>query len=132
MTALMRRFQLKTAAPVLLACMTMLPAGAPVFAAAYPVQGRFAYYNGNANEACRTGPAMQFRGDRRFDDGGGVHDYRNVSVHADGASQFAVVDLFFNGQARGKVSYTLHVNDAQHLRIHLNESGETIDLVRCR
>jgi hypothetical protein len=123
---------LRTAALALLASAAILAGSTPALAEAYPVQGRFAYDKGNAEEACRVGPAMDFSGDRRFDDGGGVHDYRNVSVHDDGASQFAVVDLFFNGQARGKVSYTLRVNDAKHLRIHLNESGKTINLVRCK
>jgi hypothetical protein len=132
MMALMQRFMFRTAALALLAGAATLAGSTPLLADAYPVQGHFAYDKGNADEACRTGLAMDFSGDRRFDDGGGVHDYRNVSVHADGASQFAVVDLFFNGQARGKVSYTLRVNDAKHLRMHLNESGKTINLVRCK
>jgi hypothetical protein len=101
-------------------------------AAAYPVTGKWAYDRGKAiEEACRQGPTMEFRGDRRFDTGGSVPDYRNQIISNVDRTTYRIVDQFFNGQARGKVIYTLHAVDEDHLELTLSPSGTTIKLRRC-
>ncbi len=101
-------------------------------AAAYPVSGKWAYERSASQEGdCRSGPFMQFKGDRRFDNGGNVPDYRNKSVSQTGESLYRVVDLFFTGQIRGQVTYTLHLADADHIEIWLAPRGTLIKLRRC-
>jgi hypothetical protein len=103
---------------------------APAYAA-YPVSGRWTYdYSADKGPARECGPRhMEFRGERRFDTGGSVPDYRNVSVTRAGA-QYRVVDEFFTGQIRGNVYYTLRPIDADHLELTL-ATGATILLRRC-
>ncbi len=100
---------------------------------AYPVSGRWTYEN-----ASRPGPAkicggrtMEFRGAQRFDTGGGVPQYRNVSVDRASPGLFAVVDEFFNVQTRGRVTYALRILDEDHIVLRLALTGATIPLRRC-
>lgn len=74
---------------------------------------------------------MEFRGDRRFDTGGSVPDYRNQTISKVDLTTFRMVDQFFNGLMRGKVNYTLHVVDDDHLELYLLPSRTTIKLLRC-
>jgi hypothetical protein len=101
-------------------------------AAPYPVTGKWAYDRGvDVQDACREGPTMEFRGDRRFDTGGSVPDYRNQTISKVDLTTFRMVDQFFNGLMRGKVNYTLHVVDDDHLELYLLPSRTTIKLLRC-
>jgi hypothetical protein len=101
------------------------------FAASYPVSGRWTYnYSSEKGPAKQCGTRyMDFRGERRFDVGGSVPDYRNVSVTSSG-SDYAIVDELFNGQIRGHVDYTLHLIDGDHLEMTL-ASGSNVRLRRC-
>jgi hypothetical protein len=106
--------------------------GANAAQAQYPVAGRWTYENVSA-----SGPApscgaryMEFRGGERFDTGGGVPAYRNVSV-AGAAPSYRVVDEFFTVQIRARMSYTLRMIDEDHIEI-VNERGGRIRLRRCR
>jgi hypothetical protein len=114
-----------------------LLAVAPIAAGAaaegsYPVSGRWTAENasekGPAKE-CR-GRIMEFRGAQRLDSGGGVPQYRNVSVTRASSSLYAVVDEFFTVQIRGRVAYTLSIRDPDHIEIKLDRGG-TIALRRC-
>jgi hypothetical protein len=106
--------------------------GDTAFAAAYPVAGKWAYER-SASQAddCKAGPFMEFKGDRRFDTGGGAPDYRNLTLAKTGSSLYQGVDLFFTGAIRGKVSYTLHLIDAEHIEIRFTAGGKLIKLRRC-
>jgi opacity protein-like surface antigen len=101
-------------------------------AAAYPVSGYFSYRDeGGSGAAPRCGARyMEFRGERRFDTGGGVPDYRNLSVTPAGAGRFRIVDEFFTGQIRGQVHYTLRHVDPDRLELVL-AAGPVIRLRRC-
>jgi hypothetical protein len=102
-------------------------------AATYPVMGKWAYDRGvEPEEACRKGPTMEFRGERRFDTGGGVPDYRNRTISPIDRTSYRIVDQFFNGQTRGNVIYTLRMVDDDHVELYLSPSGKTIKLLRCR
>jgi hypothetical protein len=102
------------------------------FAATYPVTGKWAYdRGGEPEEACRKGPTMEFRGERRFDTGGGVPEYRNQTISRIDSASYRIVDQFFNGQTRGKVNYALKIIDDDHLELYLSPSGKTIKLLRC-
>jgi hypothetical protein len=75
---------------------------------------------------------MEFTGSRRFDVGGGsVPDYRNVSVELAGTGEYRVVDLFFTGQIRGQVRYTMRLLGTAQLELRLDPSGKTVMLQRC-
>jgi hypothetical protein len=97
----------------------------------YPVFGKWTYDNplgkGPARDCGRR--VMEFRGERRFDTGGGVPSYRNVSVQANGDSEYEVVDAFATGQINARATYTLRVIDSDHIEIRI--SGNTLRLRRC-
>lgn len=104
----------------------------PAFAAGYPVTGRWTY-----DTATAAGPAktcgeryMEFRGAQRFDTEGGISKYRNVSVSGS-QPDWRVVDEFFNVQIRGRVTYTLHLIDSDHVELRLIDAGKRIMLRRC-
>ncbi len=105
---------------------------ASAWAAAYPVTGKWAYDpSASPEQACRNGPFMEFDGDRRFDSGGNVPDYRNLTISRTGPSLYRVTDLFFTGPIRGKVTYTLHLVDADHVEMRSTLGGKLIRLRRC-
>ncbi len=107
-------------------------AGESALAAAYPVAGKWAYErSASPEEDCRNGPFMQFQGDRRFDNGGNVPDYRNKSVRQSGESRYQIVDLFFTGQIRGEAAYALYRADADHIELRLAPRNVLIKLRRC-
>jgi hypothetical protein len=109
----------------------LLAITAPAMAASYPVSGRWTYdYSSEKGPAKQCGPRhMDFRGERRFDTGGGVPDYRNISVTKIG-TRFRIVDEVFNGQVRGHVDYTLRLIDNDHLEMTF-ASGTRLPLRRC-
>ena len=98
----------------------------------YPVSGFWTYDN-----ASDRGPSvtcgrrtMEFQGAQRFDKVGGVSQYRNVSVGQSSPTAFDVVDEFFNVMIRGRVQYTLHIIDKDHIVLRLARGGD-IALRRC-
>ena len=72
-----------------------------------------------------------FSGRARFDKGGSVPDYRNLTVSPSGSSLFRLVDQFNTGQIRARSSYTLRKIDDDHIEIRLDAGGKTIPLRRC-
>jgi len=102
-------------------------------AATYPVSGLWTYDNpsgdGPAKECGKR--TMEFRGEQRFDKGGGVPSYRNLTVEKAGSDSFAVVDQFATGQINARSAYTLRKIDADHIELHMQSGGKTIKLRRC-
>jgi hypothetical protein len=96
----------------------------------YPVSGKWSYDNPSGPPAAACGTrTMEFLGQRRIDKGGGVPEYRNVSV-AGTAPSYRVVDEFFTVQIRGRMAYTLRMIDDDHIEIVSERSGR-IRLRRC-
>jgi hypothetical protein len=119
--------------PFVLAAALLAAVSIPAFAQSYPVNGKWTYENPSGD-----GPAkdcgkryMDFQGERRFDKGGGVPDYRNLTVTPSGDSLFRLVDEFNTGQIRARSSYTLRKIDKDHIEIRLDAGGKTIPLRRC-
>jgi hypothetical protein len=99
----------------------------------YPVSGRWTYDNASAPgpaQTCGT-HTMEFRGAQRLDTGGGVPEYRNVSVSKSSPSLYRVVDEFFTVQIRGRMDFTLRIVDPDHIEIHNGPAGKTVMLRRC-
>ncbi len=102
-------------------------------AATYPVSGKWTY-----NDPGGDGPAkecgtryMEFSGEQRFDKGGGVPGYRNLSIAPSGSNSFQVVDQFATGQINARSAYTLRRIDNDHIELLLQAGGKTIKLRRC-
>jgi hypothetical protein len=100
-------------------------------AGSYPVSGKWTY-----EDAGGDGPApecgkryMEFAGERRFDKGGGVPDYRNLSVSRNG-TEYRLVDEFNTGQIRARLDYTMRLLDGDHIELKLPQ-GKIITLRRC-
>ncbi|MGE3149566.1 MAG: hypothetical protein AB7K04_10925 [Pseudorhodoplanes sp.] len=115
-----------------LGCAATLLIGGAAFAA-YPIGGRWTYDNVSGE-----GPApscgkrvMEFGGDRRSDNEGGVHDYRNVTTFPIGTDTWRLTDEFFNGQIQGRVVYTLKRTGNDHIEIRMQMGGKTFRLRRC-
>ena len=106
----------------------------PALADSYPVSGRW-----GQSDSSKKGPidctgkrVITFKGEQRFDTGGGVPSYHNKSVHTDGAGQWRIVDQFSNGQINaGNTSLTLTKTDADHIVLDL-QGGHTLKLQRCK
>lgn len=109
----------------------VLPAGMAQAQSAYPVSGKWTYENphgeGPAKDCGRR--YMTFQSPQRFDTGGGVPSYRNVSVDNVGNGTYRIIDAFTTGQIRAQSTYTLRQIDADHIVIQV--SGNTIPLRRC-
>jgi hypothetical protein len=136
----MRNRYLKAMSPegrkVCVVCLTAAIVSLPIIAGlavagSYPVSGRWTY-----EETSGEGPApecgrryMEFVGERRFDNGGGVPDYRNLSVIRNGA-EYRLVDEFNTGQIRARLDYTMRLVDSDHIELRLPQ-GKTIALRRC-
>lgn len=117
-----------------LAVLVLLPLADRAQAANYPLSGRWTYDNAQAPgpakpEECR-GKAMEFRGERRFDDAGSVRDFRNVTLNKSGATTYQGTDEFTTGQITAQSNYTLQILDADH--IAFEQSGRTAFLRRCQ
>ena len=118
---------------ILVAVVTALAVAPPAaWAQSYPVSGKWTYENPHGD-----GPAkdcgrryMTFQSPQRFDTGGGVPSYRNLSVDNTGNATYRIVDEFATGQIRARSSYTLRQIDADHIVIQV--AGNTIPLRRCQ
>lgn len=123
----------KFCAMCLTAAMILLPVLANyALAASYPVSGKWTYEDtGGDGPAKDCGKRfMDFQGDRRFDTGGGVRDFRNLTTSRTGASEFRLVDEFNTGQIRARVDYTLRTVDKDRIELNLPQ-GKTLKLRRC-
>ena len=117
-----------------IALATFLPLAAATPAlAGYPVGGSWTYEN-----ASEKGPAktcgrrhMQFDGSLRHDTGSGAPEYKNVSARVSGQDTWTVVDEFFTGTIRGRVTYTLHIVDPDHIKLNFEKGGSSPLLRRC-
>ncbi len=118
-------------------CLTGAIVSLPVIAGfavagSYPVSGKWTYENtvgeGLAPECGAR--FMEFVGERRFDTGGGVPDYRNLSVSRSGA-EYRLIDEFTTGQIRARVDYTMRLLDGDHIELRLPQ-GKTFVLRRCQ
>jgi hypothetical protein len=107
---------------------------APALADSYPVSGRW-----GEGASAKPGPidctgkrVITFSGEERFDSGGGVPGYHNVSIRTDGSDRWRIVDQFSTGQiSAGSTTYTLETIDADHIVLTL-QGGSTLKLQRCK
>lgn len=118
-------------------CLTGAIVSLPIIAGlamaqSYPVSGKWTYEDtGGEGPARECGPRyMEFAGERRFDKGGGVPDYRNRSVTRNG-DEYRLVDEFNTGQVRARVDYTMRRVDNDRVELKLPQ-GKTIPLRRCQ
>jgi hypothetical protein len=102
-------------------------------AANYPVSGTWTYDNPSGEGPAKTcgSRTMEFRGEQRFDRGGGVPGYRNLSVSRAGPDSFSIVDQFATGQITARSAYTLRKIDGDHIELQMQAGGKTIRLRRC-
>ena len=122
---------IKVAASIALATLLLVSAAQ---AASYPVQGRW----GQSTSAdknpvdCTRLRTVDFQGERRFDSGGGVPDFRAISVQPEGSSSFRVVEEFRTGQVNGRNSLTIRVKTDPD-RVELDPAkGASLHLRRCK
>jgi len=117
-------------------CLTGAIVSLPIIAGfavaqSYPVTGKWTY-----DDTGGDGPAkdcgnryMDFRGERRFDTGGGVPDYRNRSVTQDG-DDYRLVDEFNTGQINARLNYNIRRVDKDRIELKL-PANKTVKLRRC-
>ena len=106
---------------------------APVLAGtSYPISGRWGQSNSSEKGAIDCGGlrTVEFKGERRFDSGGSIRDFRAVSVSPRGAS-FSVREEFRTGQVNGRNTITLRQLDPEHLELAM-QFGGTLKLRRCK
>jgi hypothetical protein len=122
---------------VCIVCLTGAIVSLPILAGfavaqSYPVTGKWTYENtGGEGPAPECGKrTMEFAGERRFDKGGGVPDYRNLSASRSG-DEYKMVDEFNTGQIRARVEYNIRRIDNDHIEMKTRQ-GQTIPLRRCQ
>ncbi len=106
----------------------------PALADSYPVSGRWGQSASTSKGPieCHGRRVINFRGEQRFDTGGGVPAYHNESVEPDGTNRWRIVDQFTTGQIRAaKTSLTLEKIDDDHIVLDL-QGGSTLKLQRCK
>jgi hypothetical protein len=107
---------------------------APAQAATYPVSGKWGESASTSKGPieCHGRRIIDFKGDQRTDNKGGVPAYRNVSVKAEGPTTFKIVDQFTTGQIRnGHTSFTLRLTGPDHIEMVMQPGG-TLKLQRCK
>jgi hypothetical protein len=119
-----------------LACLTVAIVSLPIIAGfavaqSYPVTGKWTYEDtGGDGPAKECGKRyMDFRGERRFDTGGGVPDYRNRTVTQDG-DNYSLVDEFNTGQISARLNYNIRRVDNDRIELKL-PANKTVKLRRC-
>jgi hypothetical protein len=119
-----------------LACLTVAIVSLPIIAGfavaqSYPVTGKWTYDDtGGEGPAKECGKRyMDFRGERRFDTGGGVPDYRNRSITQDG-DNYSLVDEFNTGQISARLNYNIRRVDNDRIELKLPQN-KTVKLRRC-
>jgi hypothetical protein len=118
-------------------CLTSAIVSLPIIAGfavaqSYPVTGKWTYEDtGGDGPAKECGTRyMDFQGERRFDTGGGVPDYRNRSVTQDG-DDYRLVDEFNTGQIRSRLNYNIRRVDNDRIELKLPQ-GKSVPLRRCQ
>ena len=118
-------------------CITAAIVSLPIIAGfavaqSYPVTGKWTYEDtGGEGPARDCGKRyMDFQGERRFDTGGGVPDYRNRSVSGDG-DEYRLSDEFNTGQIRARVDYNIRRVDNDRIELKL-PYNKTVKLRRCQ
>jgi hypothetical protein len=113
---------------VLLACCI----ATPVFAASYPVSGRWGQSSDPKPGAidCTGKRVIQFARERRFDSGGGVPDYRVKETVRQGSTAYRVTEEFNTGQVKARINYTLRLVDSDRIEMIMSPGG-TLKLRRC-
>ena len=118
----------------ILSAMLLAALAAPVFAADYPVSGKWGQ-SASADKGpidCGGKRVIDFNGNQRTDSKGGVPAYRNKSVTTEGQSRYRVVDEFTTGQiSNAYTSYTLRQIDDDHIEMKMQQGG-TLKLQRCK
>lgn len=119
----------------ILTAMLMAALAAQASAATYPVSGRWGESADRTQGKidCAGKRVIAFSGEQHTDTEGGVRDFRNRSVTADGPSQYRIVDEFSNGLiSDGHISYTLRQIDADHIVLRFQSGGGSVKLQRCK
>jgi hypothetical protein len=119
---------------VAISALLSLAGVASAFAAAYPVQGKWGQSTSTDKKPvdCTHLRTVDFRGERRFDSGGGVPDFRAISVEPQGQSTWRVVEEFRTGQINARNQLTLRVaSEPDRIELELARGG-TIKLRKCR
>jgi hypothetical protein len=118
-------------------CLTAAIVSLPIIAGfamaqSYPVSGKWTYEDsGGEGPAVECGKRyMDFQGERRFDTGGGVPDYRNRTVTGDG-NEYRLTDEFNTGQIRARVDYNIRRIDNDRIELKLPQN-KTVRLRRCQ
>lgn len=107
---------------------------APALAESYPVSGRWGESDSTKKGTidCTGKRVITFKGEQRFDTGGGVPGYHNESVETDGPDRWRIVDQFTTAQIRaGSTTYTLEKVDADRIVLDL-QGGSSLKLQRCK
>jgi len=103
-------------------------------AASYPVQGRWGQSASTDKNPidCTHLRTVTFQGERRFDSGGGVPDFRAISVQPEGSSSFRVVEEFRTGQVNGRNTLTIRIK-TEPARVELDPArGASLHLRKCK
>ena len=121
---------MKTRIAIVLAACVL---AAPAFAASYPVAGKWGQSNSTEKDPVDCGKlrVIDFQGERRFDTGGSVRDYRAVTVSPQGATQWRISEEFRTGQVNGRNNLTLRKIDADHIELQMQPGG-TLKLRLCK
>ena len=84
----------------------------PALADGYPVSGRWGQSASTSKGPieCHGRRVITFRGEQRFDTGGGVPAYHIKSVRTDGSDRWRIVDQFTTGQIRAAQDH-LHAGE---------------------
>ena len=104
----------------------------PAFALSYPVSGRY----GQSTETkpgpidCTGKRVIRFAGERRFDNRGGVPDYRMREMITAGTMAYRITEEFHTGQIRAWLTYTLRQIDSDRIELIMSPGG-TLKLRRC-
>jgi hypothetical protein len=98
----------------------------------YPVSGKWGQSTSTKEGPvdCTNLRVVTFTGERRFDSGGSIRDFRAVSITPSGTST-QVSEEFRTGQVNGRNTITLHQADADHLELAMQHGG-TLKLRRCQ
>jgi hypothetical protein len=115
------------------ACIAICFAASPAFAASYPVQGFWGVSDSADAQPidCSSLRVIAFDGERRFDSGGGVPDFRAISSQDYGRDGWRIVEEFNTGQIVARNALTLRVRNPDQLELQLSPGG-TLNLRRCK
>lgn len=117
-------------AAVTIACLL----AAPAFAATYPVQGKWGESNSTDKKPvnCVNLRTIDFQGERRLDSGGGVPDFRALTVQPQGPAVWRVTEEFRTGQVKARNNVVLRLkSDPDRIEID-PDRGATLKLRKCQ